>query len=110
MRCGRLGPHCLGRAWIKCRAPQPTALRAHINYLRLHAACQLRSTVCLCTATMFAVFVLRASAQNEALPKAGHACSGEKCREHPENGLVARLDWQPICTTGSVALIRSSVG
>ena len=38
---------------------------------------------------MFAIFVLRASAQIEALPKAGHAYSGEKCREHTENGLVA---------------------
>ncbi len=51
----------------------PTALRAHINYLQFACNVPIETDGMSCSATMFAIFVLRASAQIEALPKAGHA-------------------------------------
>jgi hypothetical protein len=75
VRCGRLDPSLLGESWnqVPRTSSSPTAFRAHITLYSVHAMCQTVLTASPCSATTFAVFVLQASAQIEALPQAGQA-------------------------------------
>ena len=89
-----------------------------MNFLQFACNVPIETDGMSCSTRMSAIFVLRASAQIEALPRALHAYSGEKRREYTENGLVAGTIglashlhcWISKHSFGVVLVIRGKVG
>src|SRR5690348_6934425 len=95
MRCGRLDPSLLGESLdqLPRTSASPTAWRAHINFLQFACNVPIATDGMSLSRHNVRDLCLCASDRIQALPCAGHAYSGEKCREQVENGLLQeRLD------------------
>jgi hypothetical protein len=75
MRCGRLDPRLLGESWdqVERTSTSPTGFACAHNFLNFACNVPIQSDGMSLYRHIFSIFVLPASDQIEALPKAGHA-------------------------------------